>query len=95
MNELLNEHCYKKASPIELCYVETRGGKMVASFTMLEPKFESVMDPSKDNIIYTIKQNDHNFSDFLDAIYSALHKITDKDKITPSQETLGLYRKSV
>ena len=77
---------YEKPSSIELFHVEQKGGKTVVSFVQESTGFESLMDP-KDNIVYTIKTDDHPFQEFIHEIYEGLHKITKPAEVTPSKTT--------
>ena len=86
LTEVLTRIFYKDLSPIDLFYIESKGGKIIISFTMSDPKFESALD--KDGVVYTVKEKDHTFQDFLSAIYDGLHKVVKPDKIVPKQSVI-------
>ena len=47
--------------------INQKKGKIIVSFLQNSSSFQSILNPD-DNIVYTIKYNDHTFQDFIDSI---------------------------
>jgi len=83
-NDRLEEILYDRGSPIELFHVDQKEGKLVISFIQEKTNFKSVKDKEK-NIVYSVKSNSGNFDEFMDYIYTSLHKIFGTKEIEPPQ----------
>ena len=89
----LGEYFYKKASLIELFYIEKRQGKLIISLIQERSGFESVMDPDDESgIVYTVqsrKEGLRTFDEFINEIYKGLHQLFKDDLILPSKTMMG------
>ena len=81
----LREHFYQKTSSIEQLHVNKKKGKLVVSFTKNKTNYESVME---DNIVRTVKFNNHTYESFFEEIMNGLTKFFDEETIKPSREKL-------
>ncbi len=81
----LREIFYTEKSSIEQLHVTKKMGKLVISFIKNKTGFESIME---DDVIKTIKYNNHELPEFFNEIYTGLDKVFDKDKITPKKEEI-------
>jgi|TARA_B110000208_G_C11799504_1_gene441243 hypothetical protein len=80
----LNKIIYDDISPIELFFVRKVDGRIVISFTQNTMNFVSVRNP-ENGLIYTAKENDYGYEDFISSIFDVLTKIfSDKEDIIPS-----------
>ena len=70
----LNKIVYSEYSPIELFHVKYKKGRLIISFTKNEETFVSVKNPT-DDIIYTAKENDHTYQDFINYVYKIFDKL--------------------
>ena len=91
----LKDIFYKEHSPVYQIQVKRYMGKYLISFMQNTTKFESIMNPDN-KIIYTVQYRNHDFKDFINHIYSGLHKLTKDEDINPSQKTInGLSNKKL
>ena len=81
----LREYFYKKNSSIEQLNVSKQKGKLVVSFTKNKTNYESIME---DDIIKTIKFNNHDYDSFFNEIMDGLTIVFNEDSIKPSKEQL-------
>lgn len=81
----LRDIFYTEKSSIEQLHVTKKRGKLIVSFTKNKTGFESIME---DNIIKTIKYNNHDIPYFFNEIYEGLYKLFDKDKIIPNKDEI-------
>tara|TARA_Y100001958_G_C21246187_1_gene576440 strand:+ start:200 stop:3850 length:3651 start_codon:yes stop_codon:yes gene_type:complete len=88
IEEQLKALFYTNNSPIQQFNIVRQKGKIVISILQNNTSFESIMNP-ENNIIYSIKYNSYTFDTFIEKIYDTLHKVFDKDSITPSQKKLN------
>lgn len=86
--EKLKDIFYKEHSPVHQIKVQRKLGKFIISFTQNTTKFESIMNPDN-KIVYTVQYRNHDFKEFIDHIYSGLHKLVKDDEIIPSQSTIN------
>ena len=87
-NELqkeLRDHFYNENSSIEQIHTSKKKGKVIISFIKTKTNFESIME---DDIIKTIKYNNHDLDSFFDEIYNGLYKFFDKKDISPKKSEL-------
>ena len=93
--ELAREKCNdifynNKGSLIELFHIEKKRGKLIFSFIQERTNYESIMNPEDENkIIYTVqskREGIRSFDEFINEIYTGLHKIFDKKDISPTQK---------
>ena len=90
ITEKLDDLYYKKKSPIELFNVTKQEGKTVISFTMNSNNFVSMRNPEND-LIYTSKETEYTYKDFIETIFKGFEKVFTKEKIIPSKsEALDL-----
>ena len=93
MTVQLNDVIFQSASPIEMLFVESKGGKLVVSFIQEQTGFESLFDPkdkddddARKRVVYTIQTGDDSFQDFMAAIYSAFSAVLKKTAtVSPSK----------
>ena len=83
LNENLKEIFYKNNSPIQQFIINQKKGKIIISFLQNSSNFQSILNPD-DNIVYTIKYNDHSFDDFINSIFKGLNSVFTPDLIKPS-----------
>jgi hypothetical protein len=88
IEDKLKELFYTNNSPIQQFNIIRQKGKIIISILQNSTSFESIMNP-ENNIIYSIKNNSYTFDKFFKNIYNNLHKIFDKDSITPSQKNIN------
>ena len=81
----LREYFYKKNSTIEQLHVSRNKGKLVISFIKNKTNYESILE---NDIIKTIKFNNHNYEQFFDEISSGLNSFFDSDKIIPKRSDI-------
>ena len=81
----LRNHFYKEKSSIEQINTSKKEGKMIVSFTKTKTNFESIM---VEDIIKTIKYNNHDLDSFFNEIYDGLYSMFDKKEILPKKEEL-------
>lgn len=81
----LRQHFYQKNSSIEQLHVSRKKGKLVISFMKNKTNYESVLE---NDIIKTVKFNNHSYEDFFKEIMDGLKKAFDEKDITPNQEQL-------
>ena len=86
VTEKLTKIYYKNKSSIELFFVQQEKGKLVISYIQESSGFESLLDEEED-IIYTMKNNDKTFQEFISEIYRGLHKTVGVEDVIPSQDT--------
>ena len=70
---------------MEQLYVTKRKGKLIVSFTKNKTNFESILE---NDIIKTVKFNNHSLEEFFNEIMEGLEKMFDKGTIIPSREQL-------
>ena len=70
----LKEIFYKENSSVEQLQVSIKKGKKVVSFIKNKTNFESIIDD--DEVIKTIKYNNHSFNEFMEEIFEKLGKYT-------------------
>ena len=63
------ESINKPRSPRGLFFVEKKAGKIIISYIQESSGFESLKD-EESNVIYTIQNNDKNFEDFINRLFS-------------------------
>ena len=85
IDKKLNELFYDEPTPIELFFIQEKKGKIIFSVIQETSGFESLFNKEK-NIVYTIKNNDSTFQQFIDVIYDKLHKVFKENDISPSKE---------
>jgi hypothetical protein len=94
MTVRLNDVIYESESPIEMFFVESKGGKLVVSFIQEQTGFESLFDPKEGDdqegqeskkVVYTIQTGSDSFQDFIGAIYKAFSSVVPKAPIQPSK----------
>ena len=81
LQDELRKQFYTSNSSIEQLHVSKQGGKTVISFIKNKTNFESILD--SDNIVKTVKYNNHTFEEFIDEIYKGLERFKE---ITPSKK---------
>ena len=81
----LREYFYKKNSSIEQLYVTKQKGKLVVSFTKNKTNYESIL---QDDIIKTIKFNNHDYESFFDEIIDGLTSMFSEENIKPNRKEL-------
>ena len=81
----LREYFYKENSSIEQINITKKLGKLVISFTKNKTNFESIME---DDIIKTIKYNNHTLDTFFNEIYEGLYTFFNHRDIIPSKSDL-------
>lgn len=82
----LRNHFYNEKSTIEQIHTSKKKGKIVVSFTKTKTNFESIMDDQE--IIKTIKYNNHDLDSFFDEIYEGLFKFFDERDVIPKKKDL-------
>jgi len=85
IDKQLNELFYNESSPIELFFIQQEKGKIIFSVIQETSGYESLFNKDK-NVVYTIKNKDSTFQQFIAIIYQKLHRIFKKENITPSKE---------
>ena len=81
----LRDYFYQKNSSIEQLHVTKKKGKLIVSFMKNKTNFESILE---NDIIKTVKFNNHSLEDFFNEIMEGLEKMFDKGTIIPSREQL-------
>ena len=81
----LRQHFYQTNSSIEQLHVSRKKGKLVISFMKNKTNYESVL---QNDVIKTIKFNNHSYEDFFKEIMDGLTKVFDEKDIKPNQEQL-------
>ena len=81
----LRNHFYNENSSIEQIHTSKKKGKVIISFTKTKTNFESIME---DDIIKTIKYNNHDLDSFFKEIYEGLDKFFDSKDIIPKRHEL-------
>ena len=81
----LRNHFYTENSSIEQIHTVKKKGKIVISFTKTKTNFESIME---DEIIKTIKYNNHELDSFFNEIFDGLNKFFDEKDISPKRKEL-------
>ena len=81
----LRDHFYTVNSSIEQLHTSKKKGKVIISFTKTKTNFESIMD---DDVIKTIKYNNHDLDSFFNEIYDGLYKFFDKKDVLPEKSEL-------
>ena len=82
----LRDIYYTSMSSIEQLFVSKRKGKYFISFTKNKSNFESILE---DDIVKTIKYNDHTLEEFFEEIYDGFKKSSLKiTEVIPSQSQL-------
>lgn len=84
ITDKLDDIYYNKHSPIELFYVTKKEGKIVISFTMNSNNFVSMRNP-ENNLIYTTKETDYQYADFIETIFDGFKDVFSNSKIIPSK----------
>ena len=87
LSDKLKDIFYKEHSPVYQIQVKRHMGKFLISFMQNTTKFKSIMN-SDNKIIYSVKYRTHDFKEFIEHIYSGLHKLIDDEDINPSKKTL-------
>ena len=81
----LRQYFYRKNSSIEQLHVSKKKGKLLISFIKNKTNYESIMEQ---DIIKTIRFNNHDYDSFFDEISNGLSEFFEKDKIIPSREQI-------
>ena len=81
----LRNHFYNENSSIEQIHTSKKKGKVILSFTKTKTNFESIMN---DDIIKTIKYNNHDLDSFFNEIYDGLYKFFDEKDVIPKKKEL-------
>jgi hypothetical protein len=81
----LRDYFYTENSSIEQLHTSKKKGKIIISFTKTKTNFESIMD---DDVIKTIKYNNHDLDAFFNEIYDGLYKFFDKKDVIPEKSEL-------
>ena len=81
----LRNQFYTENSSIEQIHTSKKKGKVIISFTKTKTNFESIME---DDIIKTIKYNNHDLDSFFNEIYDGLNKFFDSKDIIPKKSEL-------
>ena len=81
----LNKMIYSKDSAIELFFVKKQEGQTLLSFTQNTTNFVSVRNP-ENGLIYTAKENDYSYEDFIKEIYDVLTSLFGEETIIPSKK---------
>ena len=81
----LRDYFYTENSSIEQLHVNKKKGKIIISFTKTKTNFESILE---DDIIKTIKYNNHELESFFDEIYDGLYTFFDEKDIIPKKKEL-------
>ena len=81
----LRQHFYQSNSSVEQLHVSKKKGKLIISFTKNKTNYESVL---QNEIIKTVKFNNHSYEDFFNEIMSGLTKVFDEKNILPNQGQL-------
>ena len=81
----LRDHFYNENSSIEQIHTSKKKGKVIISFTKTKTNFESIME---DDIIKTIKYNNHDLDSFFEEIYDGLYKFFDEKDVIPKKREL-------
>ena len=93
LDSILKEHFYTKDSPVQQYYYKKKQGKLIISFIENRKNYESLLD--QDNgVVYTLKQNQTKFEDFIEFIYTKLLKIF-KGSIIPDKKDILKNKKSI
>ena len=85
IDQKLTEAFYNESSPIELFFLQKKKGKVIFSVIQETSGFESLFNKEK-NVVYTIKNKDSSFNQFINVIYEKLNAIFKKEQITPSKD---------
>ena len=83
LSDKLKDIFYKEHSPVYQIQVKRHMGKFLISFMQNTTKFKSIMN-SDNKIIYTVKYRTHDFKEFIEHIYSGLHKLINDEAILES-----------
>ena len=70
LEDELKSKFYKQKSTIEQLRVYKKSGKSIVSFTRNHSNFTSIIN--KDNVVKTIKYNEHSFDDFMKEIFNGM-----------------------
>ena len=81
----LNKIIYEVLSPIDLFYVKKNEGQTLISFTQNMSNFVAVRNP-ENGLIYTAKEHDYSYEDFIKEIFYVLKKIFKEDEIVPTMK---------
>jgi phage tail tube protein FII len=81
----LRKHFYTENSSIEQINTSKKKGKIIISFTKTKTNFESIME---DDIIKTIKYNNHDLDSFFNEIFDGLYKFFDEKDVSPMKTEL-------
>ena len=81
----LNKIIYDEFSPIELFFIKKLEGKTLISFTQNIPNYVSVRNP-ENGLIYTAKENDSTYEDFIKEIFDVLNKLFKDDLVSPTMK---------
>jgi hypothetical protein len=81
----LRQQFYQTNSSIEQLHVSRKKGKLVISFMKNKTNYESVLE---NDVIKTVKFNNHSYEDFFKEIMDGLTKVFDEKDIKPNQEQL-------
>ena len=81
----LNKIIYDVLSPIDIFFVKKVEGQTLISFTQNTTNFVSVRNP-QNGLIYTAKENDHDYDDFIKEIYRVLKELFKEDEIIPTMK---------
>jgi hypothetical protein len=81
----LRQQFYQTNSSIEQLHVSRKKGKLVISFMKNKTNYESVLE---NDVIKTVKFNNHSYEDFFKEIMDGLTKAFDEKDIKPNQEQL-------
>ena len=81
----LNKIIYEVLSPIDLFFVKKTEGQTLISFTQNTTNFVSVRNP-ENGLIYTGKEHDYSYEDFIKEIFYILKKLFKEDVIVPTMK---------
>ena len=85
---------YGNISCIEQLNVKKYKGKIIVSIIKTNTNFSTIKDDDDDaDIIKTIKYGDYTFEEFINQVYSGLHKFTEPKSISPTQKELQIILK--
>tara|TARA_B100001123_G_C15329064_1_gene1030606 strand:- start:97 stop:3753 length:3657 start_codon:yes stop_codon:yes gene_type:complete len=85
IEDKLKDIFYKNNSSIQQFNIVKQKGKIIISILKNNTSFQSILD-TEDNIIYSIKYNNHTFEQFIKEIYNGLHLLFSKESIMPSEK---------